>query len=181
MARLLPTWVVVWLQVSTLVVTWDLTYVLLRPHSMAGGIYSHFYQPYEKYITIDKMYGHMDEDGTRYFIEAQSLLNIVEGFFAQVAVILFVLKISQAEIVAYSVSIASAAKTILYMAIDHVSGNRFTRHNEFFDLFFLYILPNCLWIVFPLLIVFTLGRQMSARLYPAATAAAAKSSVKKSQ
>lgn len=34
-----PTWITVWLIVSALIVTYDALYVLLRPHSMAGGAY----------------------------------------------------------------------------------------------------------------------------------------------
>ncbi len=32
-----------------------------------------------RYITIDKMYGHMLPDGTRDFITAQSWVNIIES------------------------------------------------------------------------------------------------------
>ena len=52
---MLPTWALVWLQVSLLVVLWDASFVLLRPASMAGGEYEAFFEPYKKYITIDKV------------------------------------------------------------------------------------------------------------------------------
>jgi hypothetical protein len=32
-----------------------------------------------RYITVDKMYGHMEEDGTKFFIVAQSIINLLEG------------------------------------------------------------------------------------------------------
>ena len=40
-----------------------------------------------RYITIDKMYGHMEADGTRDFIIAQSWMNIVECLIGQLAVL----------------------------------------------------------------------------------------------
>jgi hypothetical protein len=46
---LLALQVVAWFQISVLVVAWDICFVLLRPHSMAGGVYEHIFAPYTKY------------------------------------------------------------------------------------------------------------------------------------
>lgn len=69
------------------------------------------------------------------------------------------------EIVAFSASLCVAAKTVLYGTIEAVSSGRHTSQNNWVDFIFLYIIPNNLWVVFPLLIVFKLGSRMASALY----------------
>lgn len=164
-ASLLPTWALVWIQASVLIVLWDASFVLLRPLSMENGPYESFFAPYKKYITVDKMYGHMEEDGTKFFIVAQSIINLVEITFLQIAVVLHLLKNPRCELVAFSASLCVMAKTVLYATIEIVSGGRHTMHNGWVDLVFLYVIPNNLWVVFPFFVVVTLGRRMARRLY----------------
>eukprot|EP00048_Salpingoeca_helianthica_P023066 m.22040 g.22040 ORF g.22040 m.22040 type:complete len:175 (-) comp8217_c0_seq1:49-573(-) len=162
---MLPTWVVVWIQVSILIVLWDASFVLLRPLSMEGGPYEAIYAPYKKYITVDKMYGHMEEDGTKFFIVAQSIVNLVEVTFLQISIFLHLQKDPRCELVAFSASLCVAAKTVLYATVEVVSGSRHTSQNNWADFIFLYVIPNGLWIVFPMLIVVTLGSRIATRLY----------------
>ena len=39
-----------WLIISSSIVVWDASYVLLRPESLKGGKYEHFFTPYQTYI-----------------------------------------------------------------------------------------------------------------------------------
>ena len=65
--------VYLWLIVSSLIVIYDASYVLLRPHSLKGGKYEHIYQPYQLYIKFDTLYG----DNQDPFNIIQSWLNLV--------------------------------------------------------------------------------------------------------
>ncbi len=62
-----------WLVLSALIVIFDASYVLLRPHSLKGGKYECFYGPYQKYIQYDTLYG----DNQDRFVVIQSWLNLV--------------------------------------------------------------------------------------------------------
>eukprot|EP00042_Codosiga_hollandica_P011174 m.24904 g.24904 ORF g.24904 m.24904 type:complete len:174 (+) comp36774_c0_seq1:274-795(+) len=158
----LPTWVLWWFQVSIAIVCWDISFVLLRPLSMQGGPYVSFYQPYTKYVTIDKMYGHMLDDGTRDFIIAQSWMNIFESLLGVYAIVQHYRGGASCEVVAFTAATMTFAKTVLYALVELAAGGRNTLHNEWFDLVFLYYIPNYLWIVFPGAIMYTLGSRMVA-------------------
>ncbi|KAM5429303.1 hypothetical protein McanMca71_007735 [Microsporum canis] len=67
-----------WLMISLPVVIWDTGYVLLRPYSMPGGVYHHFWSPYALYGTIDYMYGWRAFNSRNGFTSAQATMNLIE-------------------------------------------------------------------------------------------------------
>lgn len=71
-----------WLIISLPLVAWDTGYVVLRPHSMAGGsLHSPIWTPYALYGTVDYIYGWPAYNAHNGFTAAQSSLNIVETVF----------------------------------------------------------------------------------------------------
>lgn len=79
-----------WLLVSIPLVTWDLFYVLLRPHTMPGGyLHSPIWKPYALYGSVDHVYGWPAFDAKDGFNSAQSSLNVVEtlGYLLYLAVV----------------------------------------------------------------------------------------------
>jgi len=46
-----------WIILSALIVIFDGSYILLRPHSLKGGKYFDLYFPYDIYIKYDTLYG----------------------------------------------------------------------------------------------------------------------------
>jgi hypothetical protein len=85
----------------------------------------------------------------------------------QLAIILHFMKNPRCEILAFSASICVLAKTVLYGTIELVSGGRHTSQNNWIDFIFLYIIPNNLWVLMPLLTVINLGSRMASQLYSA--------------
>ncbi|KAI4954496.1 hypothetical protein J4E91_002209 [Alternaria rosae] len=91
-----PTWchtasnlTIVWLTVSMPLVLWDTLYVLLRPHTMAGGALQWpIWKPYEIYASIDHVYGWPGWENHDGFGGAQAMLNAVElvlyGLYAMI-------------------------------------------------------------------------------------------------
>jgi hypothetical protein len=63
-----------WFTVASLIVSWDSAFVLLRPKTLPGGDWHHFFKPYALYIQIDTRYGDMTDT----FGYAQSWANVVE-------------------------------------------------------------------------------------------------------
>lgn len=69
-----------WLAVSLVLVAWDTSYVLLRPHTMEGGfLHEPLWAPYKLYGTVDHVYGWKAWDAGNGFTGAQSAMNVVES------------------------------------------------------------------------------------------------------
>ena len=91
-----PTWchtaskvTIAWLSVSMPLVLWDALYILLRPHTMAGGaIQWPIWKPYETYAAIDYVYGWPGWENHDGFGAAQGVLNAIElilyGLYAMI-------------------------------------------------------------------------------------------------
>lgn len=70
---------ILWLTVSLPLVLWDSLYILLRPHTMAGGwLQWPIWKPYEIYAAIDYVYGWPGWESNDGFGGAQGALNAIE-------------------------------------------------------------------------------------------------------
>ena len=70
---------VLWITISLPLVLWDTLYILLRPHTFAGGALQWpIWKPYEIYASIDKVYSREAWDANQGFGGAQGVLNAVE-------------------------------------------------------------------------------------------------------
>ncbi|KAF2764857.1 hypothetical protein EJ03DRAFT_320472 [Teratosphaeria nubilosa] len=68
-----------WLLISLPLVTWDMCYVLLRPHSMPGGaLHKPLWTPYALYGTVDYVYGLKAVEEKNGWTAAQTWVNVVE-------------------------------------------------------------------------------------------------------
>jgi len=65
-----------------------------------------------------------------------------------------------ALLLGYAVSIMTVSKTVLYWLVEYCSGFAHIGHNGAWDLFWLWILPNGLWLVFPSYMIYVFGREM---------------------
>lgn len=69
----------IWLAISFPLVIWDCLYILLRPHTMAGGALQWpIWKPYEIYAEIDHVYGWPGWNSNDGFAGAQGFMNGVE-------------------------------------------------------------------------------------------------------
>ncbi|XP_072039841.1 uncharacterized protein [Amphiura filiformis] len=144
--RGLPTWLAAWLTLSVLVVTWDATFVLTRPHSMPGGNLNWLYSPYNLYITIDKRYGDMEDS----FGLAQSWLNIVEIFLGIVALILNYQRKPSALLVTLVVCTMTFWKTVLYnLMYTRLANGEELGTDDPMMIIFCFVIPNGCWVLFP--------------------------------
>jgi hypothetical protein len=80
---------ILWITVSIPLVIWDALYILLRPHTMAGGALQWpIWKPYEIYASIDHVYGWPGWENHDGFGGAQGVLNVVEvvmyGLYAMI-------------------------------------------------------------------------------------------------
>ncbi|KAH8114789.1 hypothetical protein DFH11DRAFT_1703830 [Phellopilus nigrolimitatus] len=168
-------WVSLWFLVTAPVIFWDATYCFMRPRSFEGGDLHWIWKPYEIYQEVDYVYGveaYHRGDG---FANAQSLLNVVETFlnlyyvYAQ-----HLLASPAAPIVGFAAAVMTLSKTVLYWAQEYYCGGCAIGHNDIWTLFWFWIVPNGLWLIFPTLIIAQLARDMSANLNLASKVAKAK-------
>lgn len=69
-----------------------------------------------------------------------------------------------ALLVAYSASVMTSSKTVLYWLNEAFSGFANIGHNDALTLITLWIIPNGLWIAFPSYNIYTLGKEILAAL-----------------
>ncbi|KAF8324917.1 uncharacterized protein EI90DRAFT_3146783 [Cantharellus anzutake] len=165
-------WISVWFALSTLIVTWDAGYLLLRPRSMQGGDLFWLWRPYHLYSKIDYlMYRRIglwaaalaEGDG---FPSAQALMNLAENILN----LLYLYQVhlspdpSTAPIAGFAVATMTFWKTVLYWLQDWLCGWCTTGHNDWSTWILLWVFPNGLWLVMPLAITFTLWGDIVAAL-----------------
>ncbi|ESK84331.1 hypothetical protein Moror_10214 [Moniliophthora roreri MCA 2997] len=154
-------WITLWFSITFFVVLWDAGYCFMRPRSMLGGDLHWIWKPYRIYQEVDLVYGVKTFQEGGGFTNAQSLLNLVETFLnAYYLYAAHVLKWAPATLVGFTSASLTLAKTVLYWAQEYYCSYCAVGHNTVKTLILFWIIPNGLWIVFPSLIVYTLGRDL---------------------
>jgi len=153
----LPRWITIWFAISLPILVWDVSFVLLRPHSMPGGDLAFLWKPYAKYVTVDLSYADLHNG----FVKAQAIMTAIEVAIALVALVFsYQRRLSLATLLVFCVSVLTCAKTVLIMVIEVVTGLEHVGHNAVSDLVLLYFLPNGVWIIMPLLVSWATGRTL---------------------
>ncbi len=78
---MVPTYIRIWLIISSFIVAYDFTYVLLRPRSMPGGDLVSYFESYKLISEIDTLYTHLEDP----FIYISACLSIFEFILNLVA------------------------------------------------------------------------------------------------
>jgi hypothetical protein len=139
---------VIWLALSSLVILWDVTFVLARPDFV-------LWAPYDDYVKVDLGYAHPTG-----FVNAQAIMSLME-----IAVVVVGLALRRRPVGALLVCIASvltAAKTLLIFLVEIVTHGQGVGHNPTGKLVLMYVLPNSVWIVVPLVVAYVTGRRLLA-------------------
>jgi hypothetical protein len=132
---------------------------------MKGGDLHWIWEPYGLYQEIDYIYGMPSLLSGNGFTNAQSLLNIIETLLN--IVYLYLAHIAQwppAPIIGFGAALMTLSKTFLYLAQEYYCGYCSIGHNSLWDVVFLWILPNGMWIVVPTFIVLQLGKDLAESL-----------------
>lgn len=158
-------WISLWFLLTAPVILWDAFYCFMRPRSMTGGDLHWIWEPYGLYQEVDHVYGVESLQRNDGFPNAQSFMNIIETllnftylYFTHVS------GATVAPLIGFAAATMTLSKTVLYWAQEFYCGWCATGHNDFKTLLVFWILPNGLWIVFPSLIVYTLGKDIAATL-----------------
>ncbi|PUU77907.1 hypothetical protein B9Z19DRAFT_1085312 [Tuber borchii] len=139
-----PKAITIWLLLSSLVVIYDATYILLRPYTFSPNILSRFWQGHNFYATVDHVYGASalaEKDG---FPPRRSALNFI--YLAKYFSTSGEAGRGGMLVVGFMGVVMTLAKTVLYMLVEVCSGGGI---NDLKTFVLFYILPNSFWIVFP--------------------------------
>lgn len=161
-----PKWLRVWFWTQLLVLSFDQSFVLLRPHSFPEGALGFIYPVFQKYMEVDTVYADM----TVSYGYAQSVLGILENILLSIA--MFYLhpreqnngvdkRIAQpSDLLALCVASTQFGKSLFYWVNDAFDGFSHVSHNDAFNLITCYILPNLIWFIAPLFIFNYLGNKI---------------------
>ncbi|PCH37031.1 hypothetical protein WOLCODRAFT_28889 [Wolfiporia cocos MD-104 SS10] len=154
-----------WFALTVPVIFWDAFYCFMRPRSMVGGDLHWIWKPYGLYQDIDYIYGVKAlEDGDG-FPNAQSLLNIVENFMNIAYLYLaHVHGSSFATLLGFTSAVMTLSKTTLYLLQEAYCRGCSVGHNNPWDLFLLWVIPNGCWVVVPSYIIWRLGTDIATSL-----------------
>lgn len=156
---LVPKGILLWVFVSNIIVLFDAFFVLNRPETLKGGKYYWIFKPYENYYKFDTLY----QMNTDTFVIIQSWLNVCQGFISIIAVILCLcscrIKRALGGVLCFVTSCFVFWKTVIFLWYDHdflsADAKNYTPES-----LLCYYFPSSIWIIFPLLSIFLIGRRM---------------------
>ncbi|KAF2151006.1 hypothetical protein K461DRAFT_228107 [Myriangium duriaei CBS 260.36] len=155
-----------------------------------GALHWPLWVPYELYGRIDHVYGFKAWNAGLGFTGAQGTLNAVEtiGYMAYLWVVYkhgvqervdgrgapdpakvgFLgmartvrgRQAGAAVLLGFSIAVMTWSKTVLYWLNEAFSGFEGLGHNDFVTLFFLWLIPNGAWIVFPVYMTYVFGSEI---------------------
>lgn len=153
----IPKWITLWLVVSSIIVLFDASYVLLRPATMRGGPLFSFYSPYDLYIKFDTLYGNLSDS----FVVIQSWLNLIE-----ISMILFGVYLSRSSdkrIKAAIVMIVASAfvfwKTVIYVLYSHDHTTADVKQLTT-QAILVFVIPTLFWLICPILTIIALSKKL---------------------
>jgi len=154
-------WIALWILLSTPVMLWDSGFVFMRPRSFEGGDLHWLWKPYALQAKIELGFSeeaYANGDG---FLGAAASLNVLETLFNLYYVYLqHVAGAPSAPLIGFTGALMTLSKSMLYLLQEYFCGWCAVGHNNFWDLVLLWIIPNGLWLFFPALIVWTLGKDI---------------------
>jgi len=161
-----PRWLRIWFWTQLIVLTFDQSFVLLRPHSFPDGVLGFLYPAFQKYMEIDTVYADM----TISYGYAQSCMGVLENILLSIA--MFVLHPREqathtdkrlarpSDLLALCVASTQFGKSLFYWGNDMFDGFSHVAHNDTATLIKFYILPNLIWFIGPLFVFYHLGRKI---------------------
>ncbi|XP_033742920.1 uncharacterized protein LOC117329212 [Pecten maximus] len=147
----MPGWILIWFYSTAAICTWDASFIVFRPHSLPGGRLAYIWYLYKHYVTVDQRYADLKDD----FVFAQSLLNYVEVVLNIIAIIMHYRKSRHTVPLAFTVTVMTFWKTVLYFLMYLVSDT-YRKNNTMVEHIFLFVIPNGFWIVVPFLVMIKL-------------------------
>ena len=166
----LPKWMWSWLVVSSTLVLYDVGFVLTRPASFTGGSLHWLFFPYDSYLRYDPVYSDVHDA----FGIAQSYINLLE-----LALILAALLLARAlpssstpHLLVLIATSSTLFKTLLYIVHEAVGAAGHGKGRSGYSLLHLgtwdvgyvgaSVVPILAWVVFPVAVLVSLGRQFVA-------------------
>lgn len=144
----IPGFLKFWFFVSALIVFFDASFVLQRPETLKGGNLYHIYFPYDNYVIYDTLYADLKDS----FVVIQSWLNIVEGLFLIIAVLMSLSTCIKVKLWSAVIGVIASTmvfwKTVIFVWYDHDFATESAKNFSPGSIL-CYWFPNSLWLIFP--------------------------------
>jgi hypothetical protein len=131
---------------------------------MEGGDLHHLWQPYELYARVDYVYAAHTFAKKEPFPIVVALGSVVENGINLYALYKDWSNAPSSLPIAMIALSMTFWKTVIYFAMDFVSGFQNTGHNDGYTWTMLYLIPNGIWILVPLMLLVKLIRQLTVAL-----------------
>ncbi|XP_076446919.1 uncharacterized protein LOC143284149 [Babylonia areolata] len=147
----LPGWVLGWFYATAAICTWDASFIILRPLSLPGGALHSLWKPYSLYIVVDQRYLDVNDP----FVYGISLFNYAEVILNVITIFMHYRNSRHTIPLAFTVSTMTFWKTLFYLYgfSDLGGGGPFRVGNDGLEEFFLVVIPNGMWVLFPFLVM----------------------------
>mmetsp|Transcript_21832 Transcript_21832/g.31661 ORF Transcript_21832/g.31661 Transcript_21832/m.31661 type:complete len:173 (-) Transcript_21832:269-787(-) len=150
-----PLWLPIFLVVVSFIALYDFSYIFLFPASGPEGEYGKYFPSHHEYADVDPIYAapHLNRM-VQIVIGPMGIIEIALNFSAAT---LFVIGSPATLAVALVANVYIIAKTCFYIVYDYPE----VVTADFAKLLQLYIMPMLVWIIFPAIAVFQLGRAVT--------------------
>ncbi|KAG7090022.1 hypothetical protein E1B28_011643 [Marasmius oreades] len=158
-------WISYWFMLTAPLMLWDAAFCFMRPRSMVGGDLHWLWKIYDVYGQVDRVYGVQAFEDGEGLANAAAILNVLENVAA--ISYLYLVHVSPSplsSLAGYTGATMTFAKTCLYVAKEYYCGLCTIGHNDFGGMMFYWIMPNCVWLTFSILIMYTLGLDIARSL-----------------
>ena len=120
------------------------------------------------YMPVDGQYGRAGWAATQAKSDmwnvTQSWCNLGETALAALFLLLVNYNSPASNLVGIIASTATAWKTVIYFALEALSGWKYTKHNDAQTFWLQFVLPSSIWIVMPVLVIAALCARVHAKL-----------------
>ncbi len=155
----IPKALYIWLVLSSFVVLYDATYVLLRPATMDGGSLFPYFTGYALYIKFDTLYANLTDT----FVVIQSWLNLAEITLILCSVLLSLSSCKIKKLIAALLIVIGSAfvfwKTVIYLWYSHDFTTEAVKKLTT-DALLCFVLPSSFWIIFPVLTMYYVSKNI---------------------
>jgi len=155
----IPVWMALWILIEVLVLAMDSAFILLRPLSLPGGIYSYLFPHYAIYLDVDPRYSDMNNP----LICAQSIMGCAEVVLGLFVLILNFGNAASTAALASLVSTLTMWKAVFcaLMYSDLCGGAKEHAHNSPQTILLFIWIPAAIFILLPLFVVIGLFGRVS--------------------
>ncbi|CAB3405417.1 unnamed protein product [Caenorhabditis bovis] len=160
---ILPAWITLWLIFSSVICSLDVAFTINRPYTNEAPylMTTSFYTPWNFYSQVDAHYRTTNDSLTA----ATGRVMLIEIMLNFVAIALGFARSRHAIPLAFLTTVMVFWKTVIFLAMfvfePPTDEPAINSNIGVFDKFFIFWVPNCVWIIMPIIVIFSLWNKLA--------------------